>query len=147
MSNLKAIEHIIACGHVNIKSTNKTTFEITKETHLTPRGDCIIAVSATKGAVDLSQKFKTIACRQDARITIKIDADGETEKVTAWGHPALLFTHATDLVVRKSDYVCGRTLAIRADKAACDFPRRLIEKLRNPNEKAKITLTAETITT
>lgn len=147
MSSLKAVEHITACGHVNIKSTNKTTFEVTKETHLTPRGDCIIAVGATKGAVNLSQKFKTIACRQDARITIKIDADGETEKVTAWGHPALLFTHATDLVVRKSEYVCGRTLAIRADKAACDFPRRLVEKLRNPNQKAKITLTAETATT
>ena len=112
-----------------------------------PRGNCIVAVGATKGAVDLSRKFMTIACRQDARITIEFDVDGETEKVTAWGHPALLFTHATDLVVRKSDYVCGRTLAIRADKAACDFPRGLIEKLRSPNQKAKITLTVETATT
>ena len=143
MSKLKAIEHITACGHVNIKSTNKTTFEITKETHLTPRGDCIIAVGATKGAVDLSQKFKTIACTQDAMITIKIDAGGETEKVTACGHPALLFTHTTDLVVRKSDNVCGRTLAIRANKAACDFSRRFVEKLRNPNQKVLITLIAE----
>jgi hypothetical protein len=147
VSKLKAIEHITACGHVNIRSTNKTTFEITKETHLTPRGDCIIAVSATKGAVDLSPEFKKIACKQSVHIEIRIKVDGEEVTVKAQGHPALTFSHATDLVVRKSDYVCGRTLAIRADKAAYDFPRRLVEKLRNPNQKAKITLTAETATT
>ena len=144
---MKAIEHITAYGHVNIKSINKTTFEITKEAHLTPRGDCIVAVSATRGAVDLSPEFKKIACKQDAHIEIRIAVNGEVETVKAQGHPALTFSHASDLVVRKSEYVCGRTLAIRADKAAFDFPRRLIEKLRNPNQKAKITLTAETATT
>jgi len=143
---LRATETISACGHVNTKSTNKTTFEITKETHLTQRGDCIIAVNATKGAADLNQEFKTIACRQDARITVKFEADGERETVKAWGHPTLSFTHPTDLVVRKSDYVCSRTLAIRANKAACDFSRRFVEKLRNPDQKVRITLTAEAAT-
>ena len=140
---MKATEVINARGHENVQSTNKTTFEITKENHLTKRGDCIIAVGASKGATDLKQRFKAVAHSQDARITIKIEANGEEETVTAWGNPKLLFTHPTDLVVRKSDYVCGRTLAVRADKAACDLSRRLIEKLRNPNQKVKITLTAE----
>jgi len=140
---MKATEFISAHGHRNVQLTNKTTFEITKENHLTKRGDCIIAVGATKGAIDLNQKFKAVACSQDARITIKIEANGEKETVTAWGNPKLLFTHPTDLVIRKSDYVCGRTLAIRADKAACDLSRRLIEKLQNPDQKVKITLTAE----
>jgi len=140
---MKAIEVIIARGHKNVQSTNKTTFEITKENHLTKRGDCIIAVGATKGAADLNQRFKAIARCQGVRLTIKIDVNGEEETVTAWGNPKLLFTHPTDLVVRKSDYVCGRTLAIRADKAACDLSRKLIEKLRNPDQKVKITLTVE----
>jgi len=143
VNNLKAIEQITAYGHVNIKATNKTTFEVTKETHLTPRGDCIVAVNATKGAADLSPEFKTIASRQHARITIKLEVEGKTETVKASGHPALSFTHPTDLVVRKSDYVCNRTLAIRADKAACDFSRSLVEKLRNPQRKVLITLIAE----
>jgi hypothetical protein len=140
---LKAKEHLIAHGHVNIKSTNRTTFEITKEKHLTPRGDCIVAVSANKGAVDLSSEFKKTACKPDAHIEIRIAVDGELETVKARGHPALTFTHPTDLVIRKSDYVCGRTLAIRADKAACDLSRKLVEKLRNSNQKAEITLVAE----
>ena len=143
---MKATEFISAHGHVNVQSTNKTTFEITKENHLTKRGDCIIAVGATKGATDLNQRFRAVARSQDARITIKIEVDGEEETVTAWGNPKLLFTHPTDLVVRKSDYVCGRTLAVRADKAACDLSRKLVEKLRNPDQKVKITLTAECVT-
>lgn len=140
---MKATELIRAHGHINVQSTNKTTFEITKENYLTKRGDCIIAVGATKGAIDLNQRFKAVARSQDARITIKIEVNGEEETVTAWGNPKLLFTHPTDLVVRKSDYICGRTLAVRADKAACDLSKKLIEKLRNPNQKVKITLTVE----
>jgi len=138
-----ATEILTAHGHHNIQSTNKTTFEITKEHDLTKRGDCIIAVDATKGAADLNQRFKDVAHSQGARITIKIEADGEEETVTAWGNLRLLSTHPTDLVVRKSDYVCGRTLAIRADKAACDLSRKLVEKLRNPDQKVRITLIAE----
>jgi hypothetical protein len=143
---MKAIELISAHGHRNVQSTNKTTFEITKENHLTKRGDCIIAVGATKGATDLSQRFKAVACSQGARITIKIEVDGEEETITAWGNPKLLFTHPTDLVVRKSDYICGRTLAVSADKAACNLSRKLVEKLRNPDQNMKITLTAEVTT-
>jgi hypothetical protein len=67
--------------------------------------------------------------------------------VKAQGHPSLTFTHPTDLVIRKSDYVCGRTLAIRADIAACDLSRKLVEKLHNSNQKAEITLVAEARTT
>jgi len=126
-----------------MRATNKKTFEVTKETHLTPRGDCIVAVSATKGAANLSSEFKKIASRQNARIIVTLEVEGKTETVKARGHPALSFTHPTDLVVRKSDYVCNRTLAIRADKAARDFSRSLVEKLRSPRQKVLITLIAE----
>lgn len=144
---MKVKENLLAHGHVNIRSTNGTTFEFTKEEHLTPRGNCIIAVGATKGAIDLSPDFKKIAGQSNARIEIKIVIDGEAETVKAKGHPALTFLHPTDMVVRKSDYVCERTLAIRANKAACDLSRRLVEKLRNPSQKAEITLIAERETT
>jgi hypothetical protein len=47
------------------------------------------------------------------------------------------------MVIRKSDYLSDRTLAIHADKAANDLSRELVEKLKNPRQKAKITLTFE----
>ena len=143
---MKSTETITSRGHENIQSTYKTTFEITKETHLTRRGDCIVSVDANKGSVDLSSRFKKAAKTEHARMTIKIEAESEAEVINAWGSPQLSFTHPTDLVVRKSDYICGRTLAIRADKAAKDLSRKLVEELRNPSQRVRITLTVESTT-
>lgn len=143
---MKITEAITARGHENILSTNKTTFEITKEEHLTKRGDCIIAVGADKAAIDLNARFRQAVQDERAQITITIKGGNEVETVKAWGSPRLSFTHPTDLVVRKSDYTCDRTLAVRADKAAKDLSRRLAQKLRDPNQQVKITLIVETAT-
>jgi len=140
---LKASETIFARGHENVTSRNKTTLEITKENHLTKRGDCIVAIGANKGAIDLSPGFKKLAQKEKAKIVITIEAEGQVEVVTAYGSPQLSLTHPTDLVVRKSDYTCNRTLAVRADKAAKDLSRRLVEKLQNPRQKVKVTLTVD----
>ena len=142
---MKITEVIIARGHENVQSTHKTTFEITKETTLTKRGDCVIAVGATKSAADLNPRFKEAAKKKSARITIKIEAGEVKEVVKARGSPQLSFTHPTDLVVRKSGYVCGRTVAVRADKAASDLSRKLVEKMRDPHQIIKMTLTVESI--
>ncbi|MFX0070300.1 MAG: DUF371 domain-containing protein, partial [Candidatus Hermodarchaeota archaeon] len=37
------------------------TLEITKDAHLTDRGDCIVAVKADKACLDLSKEFKEAA--------------------------------------------------------------------------------------
>lgn len=134
---------IFAHGHENIQATHETTFEITKEPTLTKRGDCIIAVEATNGAADLPLEFKEATRKKDAQITITIEAGELKEIVRAKGSPRLLFTHPTDLVVRKTDYVCGRTLAIRADKAASDLSRKLVEKIQDSNQGIRITLAVE----
>jgi hypothetical protein len=134
---------IFARGHEHIQATHKTTFEVTKETALTKRGDCIIAVEATKGAADLPLEFKKAARKKNAQIIITIEAGKLTEVVRSRGSPRLLFTHPTDLVIRKSGYVCGRTLAIRADKAAGELARKLVEKIKDPNQTITITLTVE----
>ena len=129
-------------GHRNIQATHKTTLEITKDKHLTKRGDCIVAVAADRALSDLSAEFKETLRKTNAKLTITIEVDGITEQIDAEGSPNLILAHPSDLVVRKSDYVCNRTLAIRADKAACDLSRELIEKLKNPQQKVKITLIA-----
>ena len=132
-----------ARGHENVQSTHKTAFEVTMEATLTKQGDCMIAVEASKAAADLPFEFKEAARKEGARITVTIEAGELREIVKAKGSPQLQFTHPTDLVVRKSGYVCGRTLAIRADKAAIDFSRKLVEKLKDHNQEVKVTLTVE----
>ena len=132
-----------ARGHKNVQSTHKTTFEVTKEAYLTKKGDCIVAVEATKAAMDLPREFKKSAKKEGAQITVTIEAGEMKETVKAKGSPQLQFSHPTDLVVRKSSYVCGRTLAIGADKASIDFSRRLVEKLKDPKQEVKVTLTVE----
>ena len=141
--SLEIREVIFARGHENVLATHKTTFEITKEALLSEKGDCIIAVSADKALADLSFKFKDWLKRENAKISILIEADNVKEVVSAFGSPKLILSHPTDMVVRKSSYVCDRTLAVKADKAACDLSRKLVEKLRNPRQKVKITLTVK----
>ncbi|MEM2995093.1 MAG: DUF371 domain-containing protein [Candidatus Bathyarchaeia archaeon] len=134
-------EVITAYGHKNIQATHRTTLEITKEPQLSKRGDCIVAVSADKALADLNAEFKDYLRRKNAKITVLIGAGGISELVNAFGSPQLILTHPTDIVVRKSNYICSRTLAINADKSALDLSRTLVEKLRNPMQRVKITLT------
>ncbi len=140
-SVLEVREVIFACGHENVLATHKTTFEITKESHLSEKGDCIVAVSADKALADLSLEFKEALRRENAKISILIEADDAKERISAFGSLKLVLSHPTDMVVRKSGYICDRTLAVHADKAACDLSRKLVEKLQNPRQKVKITLT------
>jgi hypothetical protein len=140
---MKITEVIFAYGHRNIQATHKSTLEITKEKQLSKKGECIIAVSAEKTIADLSLEFKKKLRKENAKITMLIEAGEVAEVVNAFGSPRLILTHPTEIVVRKSSYVCSRTLAIQADKAACDLSRKLVEKLRNPKQKVKITLTVK----
>ena len=134
---------ISARGNENIQSIHKSTFEITKEATVTKQGDCIIAIESNRAALDLPVEFKKVARKEGARMTITIEADEQRETVKAKGSPKLTFTHPTDLVVRKSHYVCGRTLAIEADKAANDLSRRLVERLKDPKQAIKVMLKVE----
>lgn len=143
MTCLKAVEKIEAWGHRNITARNKATFEITKESWLTTRGDCIVGVRASKGAMDLSDVFKRVARVEDAKISVLMEVDGLREVAIGRGDRGLSFEHPTDLVARKSGYVCGRTLMILSDKAACDFSRDFVRALQDPTERIRIFLTAE----
>ena len=113
---------------------------LTKEKHLSATGDCIVAVSSDKAAMDLSPAFKDALRKPNAKVAIIIEADGLTAQINASGSPKLILTHPTDMVIRKSDYISNRTVAIYADKSSNDLPRELIQKLKNPKQKISITL-------
>jgi len=136
-------EIILARGHKNILAIHPTTLEFTREKDVSRSGDCIIAVSADKAMPDLSVEFKEKLREENAKLTILIEAGEISETVTAQGSTHLTLAHPTEIVVRKSNYICGRTLAVKADKASADLSRDLVENLKNPAQKVKITLTVE----
>ncbi|VVB51478.1 Uncharacterised protein [uncultured archaeon] len=117
-------------GHENVRSTHKMTLEFTKDGHLTPRGDCIVAVSFPIGCAQLPPEFKKLLSNDNAALRIRISCGGETDEIHAQGSKELKLTHPTDIVIRKSTFIDDRTLAINANKAASDLKKALVENLK-----------------
>ncbi len=88
-----------------------------------------MAVGADRSVSDLSEEVKE-GIRRGGRVTVRMEAGGRVETVRGWGHPSLPLDHPTDMVVRRSSFVCGRTLAVRADRAASDLSREFVRELR-----------------
>ena len=132
-----------AKGHRNILALHETTVMTTREASLSRRGDCVVAVSAEKGLSGLSTEIKEAARRPEAVITLTLSVDREIFEVKGMGHPSLTYADPNDMVARKSGYICGRTLMIHSDRAACDMPRRIVDKLRDPNAILHVTVTVE----
>nr|WP_281054516.1 DUF371 domain-containing protein [Thermofilum pendens] len=123
-----------ARGHVNIRATHRTTLEITTEENLTPRGDCIIGVKANKAARDLRPEAKEyLRSGQRVLLALVLPGQGLYDTFYARGHPDLTFTDRTSIVVRKSSYIDGRTIAVNSQKAAYEIDRRIIEEIKNPD--------------
>jgi hypothetical protein len=118
-----------------VLSLHETTIEVTMEPDLTKKGDCIIGVSADTSLVDLSEDFKSAARDSNAKIKVSFIVGDLKETVIGWGHPDLSFTHKTDMVIRKSDFICDRTLMINANKSAAELDRKLINLLGDKNQK------------
>lgn len=143
MSPKKIKEEFQAIGHSNIQAIHPTTLMFTKDVHVSKNGDCIVAMTADKSVADLSVQFKEELRKPNAKITIIIEAGDFKEEIRALGSPKLCLCHPTDMVIRKSDYICNRTLAICSDKSSSDLPRTFVDKLRDPDQKVTITLTVE----
>lgn len=133
-----------AQGHENITATHKSTLEITKDSSLTKRGTCIVAVSATKSLPELPQSLKKQMKNNRAKIKLILKVDDLIECIEGYGHESLILTHPTDMVCRKSNYVCPRTLMINANKAAKDLNRAFVEKIKNRNAKIFVTIAVVT---
>jgi len=125
-------EEVSFVGHAMVRGTHQKTIEITTEEHLTPRGDCIIGVGASKGVAQLSPSVKSALRSDDARVRFTIVAPGGEFSFAARGSKDLSFESPTDIVIRRSSFVCGRTLAIKAESSASEIPRSLVGTLKSP---------------
>ena len=143
MSSKQTTEAFWAIGHANIQAIHPTTLMFTKDIHVSKNGDCIVAMASDKSVADLSAQFKEELRKPNAKVTVTIEAGNFKEEIRALGSIKLCLCHPTDIVIRKSDYICHRTLAICADKSSNDLSRALVEKLQDPKQKVKVTLTVE----
>jgi len=127
-------ETITARGHEHVTATHGSTFETTTDEYLTPAGDCILGIEADRAPAAFSEAFVAACRRQSARITVTIEAAGHTDTVAALGSPDLTFASERSAVVRTSDYVDDRTVAIAASQAAGDIDRALVDALASGAE-------------
>ncbi len=139
-------ESFNAWGHPNIRSNHRTTLMITKDAVLTPRGDCVIALRAQKGLMDLDPNLKESMRKKDARIRLILNVNEHTFVVSGSGDPRLPLSHPTELIARKSHYICDRTLMIGADKAARDIDDAMVNLLRDEKRAVSVTIVVELVT-
>jgi len=114
-----------------VRAAHRSTIEITREEHLTPSGDCIVGVRADKGLADLSSSTKRALKSNDARVKLRMVTPGGEFSIWARGSDDLSFESRTALVIRRSSYVCGRTLAILAESSAREVPRAIVGSLKS----------------
>jgi hypothetical protein len=126
------VERIAFRGHPMVSALHPTTIEITTEEHLTANGDCIVGVGAEKGCAQLQQAVKAAIKRGSTTVRLRISVGPDSFVVMASGDPRLTLTHPHEIVVRKSEFISDRTIAVRASAAAKDIPRPMVARLRDP---------------
>lgn len=131
----------IAYGHKNVVADHKTTLELTSQDFLTTQGTCIIGVRAGLTLKALDNDIKELVRSADTAIRLRLTAEGLTDEVVGHGSPGLTYEDSTSMVARTSNFECGRTIMVGADKAASDIRRDLIERLRQPQTQLRCELT------
>ena len=130
-------------GHPNVTSKHKSTLEFTAESVLTLRGDCILGIDATTNLLKLPAEIKNIIREKESRIKLILNVNGLKEEIEGNGHPNLLLSDETAIIIRKSNFLCPRTLMINANKAANDISDEIRVIMRDPNSIMEMTLQAE----
>lgn len=136
-------DEIIFWGHPNIRSTHTKTIEITKAPTLSLRGDCIIGVNANKACRDLKPTLRELLQQANYIVKMELEVSDLTFAIEGRGNSRISLLNEHDIVIRKSDFVCPRTVAISSDKASSDIPRDLVHLLRNPQMQGLLRIRIE----
>ena len=120
-------------GHENIRSLHPKTIEITTHPNLTLNGDCIIGVKANYACNDIPERLKSLLQNSKSKISCTIIVKEIKFKIKGKGNEKLTLLNPHDIVIRKSSFVCPRTLATNCDVASDSLPRQMVKLLRNPD--------------
>lgn len=126
-------------GHQNVLSTHKSTFEFTKEAHLSKKGDCIIGVRSSMGCLDLPEWFSSLS--ESTRVKIEIFADKHHFEGHGYTHPSLKLLDPHEMVFRKSEFISDRTVLINCSFSSRDIPQPIVQFMQNPENKMTVRLT------
>ena len=131
---MPVIEKIYAYGHNNISCTHNTTIEITKDNFLTKKGTCILGINASKACSDLNDDLKK-KIHNEAKIKVFIKVENSSESFYGFGSKDLPLSSQKDLVFRKSEYICDRTVLIKCSKSSKELDRNIIKKIKTPRKR------------
>ena len=131
------LDSINAIGHSLIQCTHNTTIELTKDEYLTKKGTCILGIKASKACHDITPELKRkIVAGEKIEVVIKV---GENiDHFYGYGSKKLTLLSTKDLVFRKSNFICDRTILIRCTKSSRDLNRNLIKNLTNSKNHISI---------
>lgn len=137
---MEILECFKVFGHKNIKSMHRTTLEFTKEEKLTVKGDCILGIRSERSCEDLSKELKC-ALKSKSKFLIRLRVDGVIlgmsreiiDEFYGYGDPRLTLSDPNDMVFRKSDFICDRTIMVKCTKASRDIDREIVKYLRDGN--------------
>ena len=132
------LEEIDLYGHENILCTHNTTIEITKDMHLTKRVNCILCINASKACNDLNPELKK-KLQQNKKVRISIKIDDLIDSFYGFGSSDLLLSNKKDMVFRKSNFICERTVLINCTKSSTELNRDLVNKLGISGKRFSIT--------
>ena len=128
-----------AKGHKNVTSAHRSTFEVTMDRQIGIKADCIIGVSSKVKLEDFPPELREAIKSENTLIKVQLETENAKDEIKGYGHPELTLDHPTDIVCRKSDFKCSRTLMIKSDKAAVDLKRELVDDLKEGKDlKVKI---------
>ena len=130
-------------GHHNVRSMHAKTIEITRDEDLSLRGDCIVGVCASKGCSDLDERVKQKLKSNESFVKIEIIVDNELFALTGRGDERLTLQNPHDIVIRKTHFVCPRTMSVMCSKASNDIPRQMVRLLQDSRAKGIFRISVE----
>jgi uncharacterized protein len=130
-------------GHPNVQSLHGKTIEITKDDHLTLRGDCIIGVRANKACSDLDETLRRRLCSNDSEVKIEIMVCSESIVIKGKGDERFTLQNPHDIVIRKTNFVCPRTVSVKCNRSSSEVPRKMVRILQNKDTKGIFRITVE----
>ena len=111
--------------HKHITAKHPKSLEFTKDEEVSLEGDCIVGVKAD---FDLEKLKKFVSDNKDKKIKLAIKTASFSDELVFDLNPEI--SDENSIVIRKSNFLSGRTLGIDASKAAANLKRELVESLK-----------------
>jgi hypothetical protein len=122
-----------AYGHAGIEGTHKSVLEFTQKTAVIPKGDSVIGTRS-----DFQPDAVSALAQVSKKLMITLKVRSYSETIT--GECNMGFMPGNDIIVRKGPQMSPSTLIVNADKSAGDLSKKMIELLKNPEERMIVTV-------